>query len=92
MGDHYVFQAGIKALSETRTSGQANHGGTMHSGDLYKVGIDTERYEFFTKNAYIFNKEKNTNLALFFPPLYTIRMLRMDANCIMWIKPTSMLR
>ena len=36
----------------------------MHSGDLYKVGIDTERYEFFTKNAYIFNKEKNTNLAL----------------------------
>ena len=64
MGDHYVFQAGIKALSETRTSGQANHGGTMHSGDLYKVGIDTERYEFFTKNAYIFNKEKNTNLAL----------------------------
>ena len=64
MGDHYVFQAGIKALSETRISGQANHGGTMHSGDLYKVGIDTERYEFFTKNAYIFNKEKNTNLAL----------------------------
>ncbi len=54
----------IKALSETRTSGQAHHGGTMHSGDLYKVGIDTERYEFFTKNAYIFNKEKNTNLAL----------------------------
>ena len=64
MGDHYVFQAGIKALSETRTSGQANHGGTMHPGDLYKVGIDTERYEFLTKNAYIFNKEKNTNLAL----------------------------
>ena len=64
MGDHYVFQAGIKALSETRTSGQANHGGTMHSGDLYKVGIDTERYELFTKNAYIFDKEKNTNLAL----------------------------
>ncbi len=64
MGDHYVFQGGIKALSETRTSGQASHGGNIHSGDLYQVGIDTERYEFFTKNAYIFNKEKNTNLAL----------------------------
>jgi len=63
MGDHYVFQAGIKALSETRSSGQSNHGG-IHSDELYKVGIDTERYEFFTKNAYIFNKEKNTNLAL----------------------------
>ena len=63
MGDHYVFQAGIKALSETRTSGQASHGG-MHFDNPYKVNIDTERYEFFTKNAYIFNKEKNTNLAL----------------------------
>ena len=63
MGDHYVFQAGFKALSESRTSGQAHHT-DMQTGDLYKVGIDTERYEFFTKNAYIFNKEKNTNLAL----------------------------
>ena len=63
MGDHYVFQAGFKALSETRSSGQSTHGG-MYSGELYKVGIDTERYELFTKNAYIFDKEKNTNLAL----------------------------
>ena len=63
MGDHYVFQAGFKALSESRTSGQAHHT-DMQTGDLYKVGIDTERYELFTKNAYIFNKEKNTNLAL----------------------------
>ena len=63
MGDHYVFQAGFKALSETRSSGQSTHG-DMYSGELYKVGIDTERYELFTKNAYIFDKEKNTNLAL----------------------------
>ena len=32
--------------------------------DLYEIGIKTDRYEAFTKNAYIFNKEKNTNLAL----------------------------
>lgn len=63
MGDHYVFQAGFKALSESRKSGQVHHG-NMSATDLYKVGIDTERYELFTKNAYIFNKEKNTNLAL----------------------------
>ena len=63
MGDHYVFQAGIKALSEWRNSGQVNHG--VNPGqELYKIGIDTRRYEAFTKNAYIFNKEKNTNLAL----------------------------
>ncbi len=65
MGDHYVFQAGIKALSETRNSGQVNHNGQMDAmDDPYKIGIQTDRYEFFTKNAYIFNKEKNTNLAL----------------------------
>lgn len=63
MGDHYVFQAGFKALSETRNSGQSAHS-TMPMGELYKIGIDTERYEAFTKNAYIFDKEKNTNLAL----------------------------
>lgn len=63
MGEHYVFQAGIKALKEERTSGQSAHHATT-SGELYKVGIDTERYEAFTKNAYIFNKEKNTNVAL----------------------------
>lgn len=63
MGDHYVFQAGIKALFEWRNSGQVNHGGNPGQ-ELYKIGIDTRRYEAFTKNAYIFNKEKNTNLAL----------------------------
>lgn len=73
MGDHYVFQAGIKGLSERRNSGQVTHGGDLtHGGqngngtmqDLYEIGIRTDRYEAFTKNAYIFNKEKNTNLAL----------------------------
>lgn len=63
MGDRYVFQAGIKALSEDRNSGQVSHEGN-HPADPYKISIGTDRYEAFTKNAYIFNKEKNTNLAL----------------------------
>lgn len=63
MGDRYVFQAGIKALSEDRNSGQVSHGGS-HSAAPYKISIGTDRYEAFTKNAYIFDKEKNTNLAL----------------------------
>lgn len=69
MGDHYVFQASIKAMKEDRTSGQATHshgGSAMPAAgtELYKIGINTERYEAFTKNAYIFNKEKSTNVAL----------------------------
>ena len=63
MGDHYVFQAGIKALDESRKGGQVSHSG-VPAADRYEIDIDTRRYEAFTKNAYIFNKEKNTNLAL----------------------------
>ena len=63
MGDHYVFQAGIKALDESRKGGQVSHSG-VPAADRYEIDIDTQRYEAFTKNAYIFNKEKNTNLAL----------------------------
>ena len=58
MGDHYVFQAGIKALHETRNSGQIAHGNTP-SHDLYEIGIKTNRYEAFTKNAlYLSTKRK----------------------------------
>lgn len=70
MGDHYVFQASVKAMKEDRTSGQATHSHKEGSMDmpagteLYRIGIETERYEAFTKNAYIFNKEKSTNVAL----------------------------
>ena len=63
IGDHYVFQAGIKALDESRKGGQVSHSG-VPAADRYEIDIDTRRYEAFTKNAYIFNKEKNTNLAL----------------------------
>lgn len=63
MGDHYVFQAGIKAMTEERNSGQVSHNGGLIT-DPYMIRIKTNRYEFFTKNAYIFNKEKVTNLAL----------------------------
>ncbi len=62
MGDNYVFQAGIKALKEERRSGQVTH--KMQMENPYLIDINTNRYEAFTKNAFIFDKEKNTNLAL----------------------------
>lgn len=70
MGDRYIFQAGVKALKEDRTGGQSTH--SNHSshislspwGDMYSINMETERYEAFAKNAFILNKEKNTNIAL----------------------------
>ena len=63
MGDHYVFQASIKGMKEDRTGGQSAHH-TTGNQELYRIGIETERYEAFTKNAYIFDKDKGTNIAL----------------------------
>ena len=44
---NYVSQAFVRALSEKRMGGQV-------TGD-YHIGIDTERYEFFLKNGYVFD-------------------------------------
>lgn len=63
MGDHYVFQASIKGLKEHREGGQTGHH-AMSSEHPYLIDITNERYEAFTKNAYIFDKEKATNIAL----------------------------
>ena len=63
MGEHYVFQAGIKFINEERASGQVSHGGHTYA-DPYRIDMNTDRYEAFIKQAYIFNKEHNTNLAL----------------------------
>jgi outer membrane receptor for ferrienterochelin and colicin len=63
MGDKYVFQAGIKLIDEKRESGQlANK--VSGTNPLYNININTRRYEAFAKNAVIFDKEHNTNLAL----------------------------
>ena len=76
MGDHYVFQASVKGLKEHREGGQiAHHGNNATTGHEnheeyvvmdhpYTIDITNERYEAFTKNAYIFDKEKATNIAL----------------------------
>lgn len=89
MGDRYVFQAGIKVLTEDRNSGQVSHGKTSLA-DPYKISIGTDRYEAFTKNAYIFNKEKNTNLALILSGSCTSRMPCTDGKSTMWTSTTLM--
>ena len=63
-GDNYIFQGGISALNEKRNSGQTEHGGKGMEGEMYRIGIDTERYGAFAKNAYIFDSEHGSNVAL----------------------------
>ncbi len=51
---NYISQVFIRAMSEKRM------GGTLDKS--YHIGIETERYEFFLKNGYVFNHEKNTSV------------------------------
>ncbi len=62
VGDNYIFQAAIKGLKEHREGGQiAHHAATVHP---YLIDITNERYEAFAKNAYIFDPEHGSNIAL----------------------------
>ncbi|MBR1463667.1 MAG: TonB-dependent receptor [Prevotella sp.] len=63
---NYIYQAGIRAMKEDRNGGQTMHGGhaMASNGMLYKIGIETQRYETFAKNAFIFDQEHNSNIAL----------------------------
>lgn len=60
----YIFQGGVKVLTEGRGSGQVDHHGTMPTAPRYAIDIDTERYEAFTKNAYTLSGARATSVAL----------------------------
>ena len=63
MSDSYIFQAAVKGLKEHREGGQTGHH-SMPNFQPYVIDITNERYEAFTKNAFIVNQEHMTNIAL----------------------------
>ncbi len=65
---NYIFQAAANFIHENRESGQIAHG--EHLDNPYKIGINTDRAVLFTKNGYIFNQDKNTNIALILSGTY----------------------
>lgn len=65
LGSSYVFQAAVKYLDENRRGGQSDHHlRAGHHADLYRIDIDTRRIEAFTKNAYMFDRDNDGNIAL----------------------------
>lgn len=62
LSDAYIFQAAVKGLKEHREGGQTGHHQT--AAHPYSIDITNERYEAFTKNAFIIDAEKMTNVAL----------------------------
>lgn len=62
-GDKYIFHGGIAAMKEKRRSGQLDHS-VSDNDRLFKIGLETDRYEAYAKNAFILDKENGTNMAL----------------------------
>lgn len=60
-GNHYIFHGGLGALKEIRTSGQDEE--HVHSDDIYRIKLHTNRYEGYMKHAFILDHEHGTNIA-----------------------------
>lgn len=61
LGSKYVFQAAAKGTFENRRSGQIGH---HQPDDPYIIDIDTRRFEIFTKQAIMYDRDNGGNVAL----------------------------
>lgn len=59
----YIFHGGLAAMKENRTGGQMEHK-SGDGGELFRIGLKTNRYEGYAKNAWILSPEHGTNIAL----------------------------
>ena len=77
MGGSYIFHGGLSMMKEEREGGQTTHTMQMTSSKpLYKIGINTDRYEGYMKHAFILDSERGTNIAL----MGSASMHLLDAN------------
>ena len=72
MSGKYASQFGFRFLQDYRTSGQTMH--TLNSASVnehpYEISVNANRGEFYTKNSYIVDEERNGNVALIFTGSY----------------------
>ena len=62
--DRYIFHGGVSLLDEQRDGGQTSHTVRGSHSNLYKIGIETARYEAYMKHAFILDPDHGTNIAL----------------------------
>lgn len=64
LGNRYIFHGGISALKDHRMSGQMEPIPASQVAPIYKIGVNTTRYEGYMKHAFVLNREKGSNIAL----------------------------
>lgn len=81
-GTRYIFHGGLGLVKEKRGGGQTDHTvshsqhPTSNTQHLYKIGIETDRYEGYMKHAFILDPEHGTNIAV----MGNASMHLLDAN------------
>lgn len=75
---NYIFHGGLSLLDEKRESGQTNHSGVLSHQEepLYRINVNTHRYEGYMKHAFILDADHGTNIAL----MSSASMHLMDAD------------
>lgn len=63
--DKYIMQTAFQAISEKRSSGPVSHHGSYEIADpqSLKTSIETTRFDLWTKNAFVINRESNRSIA-----------------------------
>lgn len=76
----YASQVGVRFLQDYRTSGQTMH--TMKDKTMkpYEISVNANRAEFFTKNAYMVDENRNGNIALILTGSYNDQKSKYDIN------------
>ena len=77
-GTHYMFHGGFGIVKEKREGGQTEHSSHLSplTSHLYKIGVETDRYEGYMKHAFILDPEHGTNIAV----MGNASMHLLDAN------------
>ena len=76
----YFSQFGFRFVQDYRTSGQTHHTLKDKSLTPYEINVNSNRTEFFSKNAYMLNEEKPSSIALIFTGSYQDQKSRYNTN------------
>lgn len=63
-GERYIFHGGLSFIDERSRAGQTGHHADGDGTPLYKINLDTRRYEGYMKHAFVLDVDHNTNIAL----------------------------
>lgn len=88
LGRSYVFQTAGRYIDERRTGGQLEgHAHPAGNMPLYRIQLDTRRWEAFAKNALMYDRDNDGNVALIISgsghsqdALYGLRLCDIDQH------------